>query len=84
MNTNYGYPMNYQMHNPMVHPGEDRIFAFPFLVGALTGGAAVGLTRPRPIYNVAPVPYYQPYPAYPPYQQPYYSNNYYYNYPYYR
>ena len=32
----------------------DRQFIFPFLVGAVTGGAAVGLTRPRPIYNVAP------------------------------
>ena len=39
----------YQFHNP----SSDR-FIFPFLVGALTGGAAVGLTRPRPIYNVAP------------------------------
>lgn len=32
----------------------DRQFFFPFLTGALVGGAAVGLTRPRPIYNVAP------------------------------
>ena len=36
---------------------NDR-FIFPFLVGAVTGGAAVGLTRPRPIYNVAPQPMY--------------------------
>ncbi len=44
------YPrVNYQMNG-------DRQFIFPFLVGALTGGAAVGLTRPRPIYNVAPQP----------------------------
>ncbi len=42
-NYQYGYPYN----------GE-RQFVFPFLVGALAGGAAVGLTRPRPIYNVAP------------------------------
>ncbi len=51
-------------------------FIFPFLVGAVTGGAAVGLTRPRPIYNVAP---YQPYnPPYGPYGN--YSYNYYYPY----
>lgn len=44
----------------------DRQFFFPFLTGALVGGAAVGLTRPRPIYNVAPYPNpgYQPYPYY--------------------
>lgn len=47
---------------------EDRQFLFPFLVGAVTGGAAIGLTRPRPIYNVAPN---QPYP------NPGYTNNYY-------
>ncbi len=29
-------------------------FIVPFLLGGLAGGAAVGLTRPRPIYNVAP------------------------------
>lgn len=45
------YPANYRMN-----PTGDRQFVFPFLVGALTGGAAVGLTRPRPIYNVAPAP----------------------------
>ncbi len=40
----------------------DRQFFFPFLTGALVGGAAVGLTRPRPIYNVAPqMPSYGPY-----------------------
>lgn len=32
---------------------DDR-FIVPFLLGGLAGGAAVGLTRPRPIYNVAP------------------------------
>lgn len=58
---------------------EDRQFIFPFLVGAITGGAAVGLTRPRPIYNVAP----RPYPPYPPYGGGYYYN-YGYNYPFYR
>lgn len=40
----------------------DRQFFVPFLLGGLAGGAAVGLSRPRPIYNVAPqqgMPYYQ-------------------------
>ena len=38
---------------------EDRQFFFPFLVGAVTGGAAVGLTRPRPVYvNGGYQPYY--------------------------
>lgn len=51
-------------------PNGER-FIFPFLVGAVTGGAAVGLTRPRPIYNVAPQnPYYNM--PYPPYNYPYY------------
>ena len=44
--SNY-YPATYTMNN-------DRYFLLPFLGGALIGGAAVGLTRPRPIYNVAP------------------------------
>ena len=30
---------------------KDERFIFPFLTGALVGGAAVGLTRPRPIIN---------------------------------
>ena len=42
---------------------DNRYFLFPFLLGGLAGGAAVGLSRPRPIYNVAP--YYQPYGYYP-------------------
>ena len=58
------YPNNYN--------NGDR-FLFPFLTGAVIGGAAVGLTRPRPIYNVAP--YYQPY-----YNRPYPYGNYSYNY----
>ena len=61
------YPNNYSFHN------ADRQFFVPFLSGGLAGGAAVGLTRPRPIYNVAPQ-----YPAYRPYG--YYNN---YNYGYY-
>ena len=51
----------------------DNRFVLPFLGGALIGGAAVGLTRPRPIYNVAPYPYYPPAIPYPYYQY----NNYY-------
>ena len=68
------YPYNGRRVN-----NGDR-FVFPFLTGALVGGAAVGLTRPRPIYNVAP----QPYPMYPPPPRPYpmpygnYSYNVYY------
>lgn len=57
MNNNYYRPVG-------VPGGGDRFFFFPFLTGALVGGAAVGLTRPRPIYNVAPQnqmpPYYRP------------------------
>ena len=53
----------------------DRQFICPFLVGAVTGGAAVGLTRPRPIYNVAPQGPMMPPPGVP-YGQ--YSYNYYY------
>ncbi len=48
------YPNVYN-YNGYVNNG-DRQFFFPFLTGALVGGAAVGLTRPRPIYNVAPNP----------------------------
>jgi len=48
----------------------DRQFFFPFLTGALVGGAAVGLTRPRPIYNVAPNPGY---PGGPGPRPPYYA-----------
>lgn len=43
------YPNNNYRYNNR----NDR-FIVPFLGGALLGGAAVGLTRPRPIYNVAP------------------------------
>ena len=57
-------------------PNQDR-FVFPFLTGALVGGAAVGLTRPRPIYNVAPpYPPMPPASPRPPYPMPYYSSSY--------
>lgn len=58
-------PQNFSNNN-------DRFF-FPFLTGALVGGAAVGLTRPRPIYNVVPSPGYGPRP---PYGVPYAYNSY--------
>ena len=60
----------YRVRPPRPNGGQDR-FVFPFLTGALIGGAAVGLTRPRPIYNVAPQgPIYGPGPR-PPYPAPY-------------
>ena len=68
-------------YNKMYQPINNDRFVFPFLTGALVGGAAVGLTRPRPIYNVAPYPPYPPYGPYPPrpYPMPYYSTSYNYN-----
>ena len=39
---------------PLMYQKSDDRFLVPFLLGGLAGGAAVGLTRPRPIYNVAP------------------------------
>lgn len=68
-------------NNPVfLNNSGDRQFLFPFLGGALIGGAAVGLTRPRPIYNVAPQPYYPPmYPPYGPPMRPYTNMSYSYN-----
>lgn len=57
------YPNMYRPR-PVRPNNNDRQFFFPFLTGALVGGAAVGLTRPRPIYNVAPQPGYGPRPPY--------------------
>lgn len=51
---------------------DERIGGFfvPFLLGGLTGSAAVAVSRPRPVYvNPAPYPYY-PAPYYPPYYGP--------------
>ena len=58
----------------MNYVNNDNRFLFPFLVGAVTGGAAIGLTRPRPIISnpVDPMPYYNAYPGYS------YGYNYYY------
>ncbi len=67
--------------NPyMIKSNGDRQFFFPFLTGALVGGAAVGLTRPRPIYNVAPRPYPPMGPG--PMPGPYWYSSYSYYYPY--
>ena len=53
---------------------DDRVFPFavPFLFGALAGGAAVGITRPRPVYVTGG--YYGA--PYQPYGPVYYSNSY--------
>lgn len=71
----------YRNNNYRVKPINNDRFILPFLGGALVGGAAVGLTRPRPIYNVAPyqnqnipmnVPYGNySYSYYNPYYRPY-------------
>lgn len=71
---------NYPNNNYPVTPLNNDRFILPFLGGALIGGAAVGLTRPRPIYNVAPYPHYppRPYPVpYGSYGYGYSYNNYY-------
>ena len=70
--------MFYYPNNNFRFNNNDRLI-LPFLGGALIGGAAVGLTRPRPIYNVAPYPY-----PYPPRPIPYSNYNYNYYYPPYR
>lgn len=70
------YPNNNYKVRPLVRKNGDR-FLFPFLGGALIGGAAVGLTRPRPIYNVAPYPNYNPYMPYGSYSYNYYYPRYY-------
>ena len=71
-------------YTPNFAYNHDRQFIVPFLLGGLAGGAAVGLTRPRPIYNVAPQPGYGAYPSRPPYYYgaPYYNNSYSYYIPY--
>ena len=51
----------------------DRGFVLPFVVGALAGGAAIGITRPRPVV-VTSGPGYG-YPPYGPYYGPGYYNN---------
>ena len=51
---------------------NNRGFIFPFLLGGLAGGAAVGLTRPRPIVNAAPYNI-NPYMPYGNYSYSYYT-----------
>ncbi len=65
------YPNNYSMNT--FGNNDNRFGLIPFLGGALIGGAAVGLTRPRPIYNVAPQgPGFNPYMPYGNYSYSYY------------
>ena len=55
----------------------ERGFVLPFVVGALAGGAAIGITRPRPVVVTSgpgygyppygPVPGYNPYFYYRPF-----------------
>ena len=54
-----------------VYVNDDRQFLFPFLLGGLAGGAAVGLTRPRPIIS-NPYPPFNPYFPYANYSYSYY------------
>ncbi len=67
----------YPNKNYQVMPINNDRFLFPFLLGGLAGGAAVGLTRPRPIYNVAPYPNqgFNPYYPYANYSYSYYVPN---------
>ena len=51
-------------YNSLISNDERFGFVVPFLLGGLAGGAAVGLSRPRPIYNVAPQPIYPTVPYY--------------------
>lgn len=73
--------MYYYPQNNYRYAYNNNRFIVPFLGGALLGGAAVGLTRPRPIYNVAPTQgaYYPNYNAsYGVNTMPYYNSyNYY-------
>ena len=66
------YPNNNFKPVPLGGQQNER-FLFPFLLGGLAGGAAVGLTRPRPIYNVAPYPVPNPYVPYVNYSYSYYN-----------
>lgn len=71
-NVRYSNNMGKNMNN---YGFGERQFFVPFLLGGLAGGAAVGLTRPRPIYNVAPQYPGYPGPGYYP-GMPYYNSSY--------
>ena len=60
----YYNPYNYKNSNDERFVGG---FFVPFLLGGLAGSAAVGLSRPRPVYvqpNYYPRPYYGNYYPY--------------------
>ena len=57
---------------PNYYQNTNRGFVVTFLLGGLAGGAAVGLSRPRPIYNVAPQGGNMPYTP----GVPYYNSSY--------
>lgn len=57
---------------PNYYQNTNRGFVVPFLLGGLAGGAAVDLSRPRPIYNVAPQGGNMPYTP----GVPYYNSSY--------
>ena len=69
------YP-NYIKPRPMYNNSGER-FIFPFLLGGLAGGAAVGLTRPRPVYVNPPMMGPGYYPPVPPRPYANYSYSYY-------
>ena len=55
------------LYQPMNNDDRFGGFFVPFLLGGLTGSAAVAVSRPRPVYV-------NPYPQYPPYgHRPYRS-----------
>lgn len=65
--TNNPYPTNYPNNYNPYKQNDDRLiggFAFPFLLGGVTGAAvAPAFWRPSPYYR----PYYNPMPYYGPY-----------------
>ncbi len=64
----------YYTKNPINQSGDRFFPVFPFIVGAVAGGAAVGLTRPRPVYVNPAYPQFNP-------ALPYGSSGYSYYYP---
>ena len=75
MNNNYSgyynYPQNYTLNKNYPNPNDERLigggFAFPFLLGGVTG-AAIAPAFWRPPYNRPYGPYYGPGPFYGPYR----------------